>query len=233
MPGARVLVVDDEPQIRRALSRTLEANGFDVRAVATGEDALASVGWHPDVVLLDLMLPDLDGLEVARRLREQVATPILVLSAREEERQKVAALDQGADDYITKPFGAEELLARIRVALRRTAGQGAEAVIDVGELHIDFERRLVIRGDEELHLTPSEYAVLKYMAQHAGRVITHRMLLQHIWGPERLDETQYLYVLVSQLRRKIEPEPARPAYILTEPGVGYRFRPPADTSPKT
>ncbi|MGQ0548467.1 MAG: response regulator [Armatimonadota bacterium] len=227
MAGARILVVDDEPQIRRALTRTLEANDFDVRTVGTGEEALLALRWRPDVILLDLMLPDLDGLEVARLVREQVATPILVLSARGEEPQKVLALDQGADDYITKPFGTDELLARIRVALRHAAGQPTDPVIEAGDLRIDLERRLVARGGEEVHLTPTEYEVLKYLARHAGKVITHRMLLQHVWGPEHIEETQYLHVLISQLRRKIEPQPARPQYILTEPGVGYRFRPPA------
>lgn len=227
MAGARILVVDDEPQIRRALTRTLAANDFDVRTVGTGEEALAALRWRPDVILLDLMLPDLDGLEVARRIREQVATPILILSARGEEPQKVLALDQGADDYITKPFGTEELLARIRVALRHAAGQPTDPVIEAGDLRVDLERRLVTRGGAEVHLTPTEYEVLKYLARHAGKIVTHRMLLQHVWGPEHIEETQYLHVLMSQLRRKIEPQPARPEYILTEPGVGYRFRPPA------
>jgi len=227
MSGARILVVDDEPQIRRALIRTLEANGFDVRAVGTGEEALASLQWRPEVILLDLMLPDLDGLEVARRIREQAGMPILVLSARGEESRKVAALDEGADDYITKPFGTEELLARLRVALRHAAGQPTAPVIEVGELRIDLERRVVARGGNEVHLTPTEYEVLKLLAQHAGKMITHRMLLQQVWGAEHVDETQYLHVLISQLRRKIEPQPARPQYILTEPGVGYRFRAPS------
>ena len=227
MTGARILVVDDEPQIRRALTRTLEANDFDVRAVGSGEEALLALRWRPDVILLDLMLPDLDGLEVARRVREQAATPILVLSARGEEPRKVLALDQGADDYITKPFGTDELLARIRVALRHAAGQPTDPVIEAGDLRIDLERRLVTRGGTEVHLTPTEYEVLKYLARHAGKVVTHRMLLQRVWGPEHIEETQYLHVLMSQLRRKIEPQPARPEYILTEPGVGYRFRPPA------
>lgn len=228
MAGARILVVDDEPQIRRALSRTLEANGFDVRAVETGEEALTSLQWRPDVILLDLMLPDLDGLEVARRIREQANTPILVLSARGEEPRKVLALDQGADDYITKPFGTDELLARIRVALRHAAGGPTAPILEFGDLRIDFERRTVTRGGEEVHLTPTEYEVLKFLAQHAGKVLTHRMLLQHVWGADRIEETQYLHVLISHLRRKLEPQPARPKYILTEPGVGYRFRPPLE-----
>jgi len=225
MTGARILVVDDEPQIRRALTRTLEANEFDVRAVGTGEEALSALKWRPDIILLDLMLPDLDGLEVARRIREQGPTPILILSVRGEEAQKVLALDQGADDYITKPFGTAELLARIRVALRHAAGQPSAPVIETGELRIDLEHRIVTRSGEEAHLTPTEYEVLKYLASHAGRIITHRMLLQHVWGPEHVEETQYLHVVISQLRRKIEPQPARPQFILTEPGVGYRFRP--------
>ncbi len=224
--GARILIVDDEPQMRRVLTRTLGAHGFEVRAVATGEEALAALRWHPDLILLDLMLPDLDGLEVAKRIREHGGVPIPVLSARGEERQKVTALDLGADDYITKPFGAEELLARIRVALRHTA-QTSEPIIEAGELQIDLERRVVSRGSEELHLTPTEYEVLKYLALHAGKVVTHRALLQEVWGPEHVEETQYLHVLISQLRRKIEPQVARPQYILTEPGVGYRFRLPA------
>jgi two-component system KDP operon response regulator KdpE len=228
MAGARILVVDDEPQIRRALSRTLEANGFDVRAVETGEEALTSLRWRPDVILLDLMLPDLDGLEVARRIREQANTPILVLSARGEEPRKVLALDQGVDDYITKPFGTEELLARIRVALRHAAGGPTAPILEFGDLRIDFERRTVTRGGEDVHLTPTEYEVLKFLAQHAGKVLTHRMLLQHVWGADRIEETQYLHVLMSHLRRKLEPQPARPKYILTEPGVGYRFRPPLE-----
>ncbi len=228
MAGARILVVDDEPQIRRALSRTLEANGFDVRVVETGEEALTSLRWRPDVILLDLMLPDLDGLEVARRIREQASIPILVLSARGEEPQKVLALDQGADDYITKPFGTEELLARIRVALRHAAGQPTAPVLEFADLRIDLERRTVTRGGEEVHLTPTEYEVLKFLARHAGKVITHRMLLQHVWGADHIEETQYLHVFMSHLRRKLEPQPARPQYILTEPGVGYRFRPPLE-----
>lgn len=227
MSGARVLVVDDEPQIRRALTRTLEANGFDVRAVGTGEEALVAIKWRPEVILLDLMLPDLGGLDVARRIREQAATPILVLSARGEEAQKVSALDQGVDDYITKPFGTEELLARIRVALRHAAGQPLAPVIDAGHLRIDLERRQVTREGIDVHLTPTEYEVLKYLARHAGKVITHRTLLQEVWGAEHVEETQYLHVVISQLRRKIEPQPDRPTHILTEPGVGYRFRAPA------
>ncbi len=226
MSGARILAVDDEPQIRRALRRTLEGHGYEVRTAGTGDEALRALPWRPDVVLLDLMLPDLDGLAVARRVREQSTVPIIVISVRGEEDRKVQALDMGCDDYITKPFGMDELLARIRVALRHAAGQTVAPVVQANDLRIDFERRLVTRGGDEIHLTPTEYDVLKYLVQHAGKVVTHRMLLQQVWGAEHLDETQYLHVFMSQLRRKLEPHPARPQYILTEPGVGYRFRSP-------
>ena len=226
MSGARILAVDDEPQIRRALRRTLEGHGYEVRTAGTGDEALRALPWRPDVVLLDLMLPDLDGLAVARRVREQSTVPIIVISVRGEEDRKVQALDVGCDDYITKPFGMDELLARIRVALRHAAGQTVAPVVQANDLRIDFERRLVTRGGDEIHLTPTEYDVLKYLVQHAGKVVTHRMLLQQVWGAEHLDETQYLHVFMSQLRRKLEPHPARPQYILTEPGVGYRFRSP-------
>ncbi|MBI4277199.1 MAG: response regulator transcription factor [Armatimonadetes bacterium] len=223
MSGARILVVDDERQIRRALRRALEAHGYEVRGVDTGEEALAALKWRPDVILLDLMLPDMDGLAVARRIREQSGVPILVLSVRGEERQKVQALDEGVDDYITKPFGTAELLARIRVALRHVAQQPVAPVVEVGDLRVDLDRRLVARGGTEVHLTPTEYEVLKYLVHHAGKVVTHRMLLQQVWGADYAAETQYLHVFMSQLRHKLEPDPARPRYILTEPGVGYRF----------
>jgi two-component system KDP operon response regulator KdpE len=226
MSGARVLVVDDEPQIRRALRRALEAHDYEVHAVGTGDEALAALRWRPDVILLDLILPDISGIEVARRIREQSTVPVLVLSVRGEERLKVQALDQGVDDYITKPFGTEELIARIRVALRHAVGTPISPAVEVHDLRVDFERRLVTRGGEEIHLTPTEYEVLKYLLQNAGKVVTHRMLLTHVWGPESIDQTQYLHVFMHQLRRKLEPEPGRPRYILTEPGVGYRFRPP-------
>ncbi len=222
--GARVLVVDDEPQIRRVLKRTLEAHGYEVRIVATGEEAVAALPWRPDLILLDLMLPDLNGLEVVKRIREYSIVPTLVLSARGEEHQKVHALDQGADDYITKPFGTDELLARIRVALRHAAGQSTAPVVEIDGIRIDFERRQVARAGQEVHLTPTEYEVLKYLVQNAGKIITHRMMLQQVWGPEYGEETQYLHVFMSQLRRKLEPQPERPQYILTEPGVGYRFK---------
>lgn len=226
MKGARVLVVDDEPQVRQTLKRTLQAHGYDLRAVANGVAAVASLKWGPDVVLLDLMLPDLDGLEVMRRIREQSKVPIVILSARGEEQQKVLALDLGADDYVTKPVGTDELLARIRVALRHDARQTAAAVVEMGDLRIDFERRRITRGGQEIHLTPTEYKVLKFLVQRSGEIITHRMMLREAWGPEYEKETQYLHVFMHQLRRKLEPHPDRPQYILTEPGVGYRFWPP-------
>jgi two-component system, OmpR family, KDP operon response regulator KdpE len=227
MTGARVLVVDDEMPILRLLRRTLEAHGYAVEAVDTGGAALAAAGRrHPDAVLLDLMLPDMDGLEVCRGLREQLQAPIIVLSARGEERTKVEALDLGADDYLTKPFGAAELLARLRVALRHAAGSRTTSVVQAGDLVLDFDRRAVTRGGAPVHVTPKEYETLKYLAQHAGRVVTHRALLGSIWGPEYGEELHYLHVLINQLRRKIEADPARPRCILTEPGVGYRFQIP-------
>ena len=224
MSGARVLAVDDEMPILRLLRRTLEAHGYAVEAVHTGGAALAAAGRRrPDAVLLDLMLPDMDGLEVCRTLRGQMQAPIIVLSARGEERTKVEALDLGADDYLTKPFGTAELLARLRVALRHAAGSRTRPIISAGDLTLDLERRVVTRGGAPVHLTPKEYDTLKYLMQHAGRVVTHRTLLGSVWGPEYGEELHYLHVLVNQLRRKAEPDPARPRYILTEPGVGYRF----------
>lgn len=227
-PGLRVLVIDDERAIRRFLRAALSAQSYKVIEAETGRDGLAAAETaKPDVVILDLGLPDMDGIDVMRRLREWTAVPVVVLSVRGQEQDKVAALDAGADDYLTKPFTIGELVARIRVALRHAGGQKTAPVLEVDDLRIDFEHRLVARGGHELHLTPTEYDVLKYLVQQIGKVVTHRMLLQQVWGLEHVDETQYLHVAISQLRRKIEPEPARPRYILTEPGVGYRFRSPA------
>jgi two-component system KDP operon response regulator KdpE len=224
--GLRVLVIDDERAIRRFLRAALSSQNHAVTEAETGRDGLAAVGTdRPDVVILDLGLPDMDGIEVIRQLREWTTVPVIVLSVRGQEEDKVAALDAGADDYLTKPFAIGELLARIRVALRHTLRPTASPVVQVDDLQIDFEHRTVTRSGQEVHLTPTEYDVLKYLVQHAGKVVTHRMLLQEVWGPEHLDETQYLHVVISQLRRKIESQPARPRYILTEPGVGYRFRP--------
>jgi two-component system KDP operon response regulator KdpE len=218
--------VDDEPQILRSLRTTLAAHGYDVQTATTGEEALAAVdGRLPDLVVLDLVLPGLSGLEVCRRLRVRSSLPILVLSARGDERDKVAALDLGADDYLTKPFGVNELLARIRAALRRAAGaRGPSAVVEVGALRVDFDRRQVTRDGAEVRLTPTEFDVLKVLVANAGRVLTHGYLLRTVWGPEYEGESQLLRVFIGQLRRKVERDPSRPQHILTEPGVGYRFR---------
>ena len=225
MSGPRVLVVDDEPQIRRALRVGLAGRGYDVQLAATGEEALdlAAVA-PPSVVILDLMLPGMSGLEVCRALREWSQVPIIVLSAKGEERDKVEALDLGADDYLTKPFGMDELLARIRVALRRVADAPASPVLEHGDLRLDQAARLVTVGGREVHLTPTEYEMLRYLMANAGKVLTHRTLLRAIWGPGYEDGTQTLRFFIVQLRRKIEPDPSRPTYIRTEPGVGYRFR---------
>ena len=224
--GARVLIVDDEQQVLRLLRTALTARGYDVTAAASGEEALEILSRRlPDVIVLDLVMPGLSGLDVCRAVRERSSVPILVLSARGEEQDKVRALDLGADDYLTKPFGMEELLARIRVALRHTAGGAAEApgVFTSGALRIDFNSRRVWRGEAEVHLTPTEYELLKFLVQHADRALTHGMILRAVWGPAYTSESQYLRVYIPQLRRKLEADPARPRLILTEPGVGYRF----------
>jgi two-component system, OmpR family, KDP operon response regulator KdpE len=223
-----VLVVDDEPQIRRALRVGLAGRGYDVQLAATGEEGLdlAAVA-PPDVIILDLMLPGMSGLEVCRALREWSRVPIIVLSAKGEERDKVEALDLGADDYLTKPFGMDELLARIRAALRRVADAPASPVLEQGDLRLDQALRLVTVGGREVHLTPTEYEMLRYLMANAGKVLTHRTLLQAVWGPGYEDATQTLRFFIVQLRRKIEPDPSRPTYIRTEPGVGYRFRGPS------
>lgn len=224
--SARVLVVDDEPQIRRALRAGLRANGFVVEDVADGEAAIEAVAMHPpEVVILDLGLPGIDGIEVVRQLREWSAVPIIILSVRGAEHEKVMALDTGADDYLTKPFGMEELIARVRVALRHVAGQQpSEPVLEFGDLRIDLAGRIVTFAGREIHCTPTEYDLLREMAVNAGRVLTHQMLLERVWGPASVDATHYLRVYVNQLRQKIEPDPAKPRYIVTEPGVGYRLR---------
>ncbi|MDI3341169.1 MAG: response regulator [Sphaerobacter sp.] len=223
---ARILVVDDEPQIRRALSVGLRANGFTVDVAPTGEAALDALAVQtPDVVILDLGLPDMDGVDVIRQVREWSSVPILVLSVRGAERDKVTALDAGADDYLTKPFGMDELLARIRVALRRNGGQTAgEPVLRFGRLCIDLVAHTVTVRQQEVHLTPTEFELLRVLATNAGKVLTHRILLTRVWGPNAAEEVGYLRVYISQLRRKIEDDPVRPRYIVTEPGIGYRFR---------
>lgn len=223
--GLRVLVVDDERPIRRYLRAALNAQGYLVYEAANGQEALQAVLTdRPDLIILDLGLPDLDGVEVTRRLREWNPVPILILSVREHEQDKVAALDAGADDYLTKPFGTGELLARMRVALRRAAQFTLEPVIQVEALTIDISRRLVSIAGKEVSLTPTEYDLLKLLAQNCGKVLTHRQLLRQVWGVGYEEELHLLRVNMSNLRRKIEPDPTQPHYLLTEPGVGYRLR---------
>jgi two-component system KDP operon response regulator KdpE len=222
---ARVLIVDDEPNILGTVMPLLRMRGYDVTSAMTGRAALDAVERDkPDLVVLDLGLPDMDGVDVCREMRHSQGVPIIVLSARGAEGDKVAALDAGADDYVTKPFGAEELLARIRAALRRvdSASVVTEPIVR-GDLVIDRERFRVLRDGAEVRLTPKEFELLTYMAQHPGKVLTHRTLLKAIWGPHAADQVAYLRVLVGALRKKIEPDPASPRYILTEPWVGYRF----------
>jgi two-component system KDP operon response regulator KdpE len=221
-----ILVVDDEAAILATMAPLLRARGYDVLTSTSGRAALDAVSRQaPDLVVLDLGLPDLDGIDVCRRIRAETELPIIVLSARTAESDKVAALDAGADDYVTKPFGGEELLARIRVALRRTesAGTTSPETLTVADLVIDRDRNRVFRGDAEIRLTPKEFALLVLLAQHADRVLTHRTILKAIWGPASVDQPEHLRVLVGALRKKIEPDPARPRYVLTEPWVGYRL----------
>ena len=224
--SGRVLVVDDEVEIRRALKTGLSDHGFDVEAVATGEEALASAALRPpDVVLLDLGLPGMDGFAALTRLRETSRAAVIVLSVMADERDKVRALDLGADDYLVKPFGLEELLARIRAVVRRQAAVASgAAVIRAGELSIDLERRLVTVAGREIHLTPTEYELLRYLAVHAGKLITHTILLREVWGSYAVGEPQNTRYVVAQIRRKLGDDPARPRFIATEPGVGYRLR---------
>jgi two-component system KDP operon response regulator KdpE len=223
-----ILVIEDDPQIRRFLRATLTDHGYHYLEAVTGQDGLRQVGLqHPDLVILDLGLPDLDGLEVTRRLREWTSTPIIVLSARDHERDKVNALDAGADDYLTKPFGTAELLARMRVAVRHAirATQGTDdPMFAVGGLRVDLAHRQVFVDDAEVHLTPIEYKLLLVLVRYAGKVVTRKQLLHDVWGPSYTDEMHYLRVYMGQLRRKLEAEPTRPRYLITEPGVGYRLR---------
>lgn len=227
----QILVVDDEPQIQRFLKPALAAAGYDVIRAMDGAEALAAVRAHaPDVVVLDLGLPDLDGKEVIGLVRRQCETPIIVLSARGEEAEKIAALDRGADDYVAKPFGIGELLARIRVALRAGAGAGEvrASVLSCGELAVDIATRRVTRAGEPIRLTPKEFDLLAALMRASGRVLTHRALLARVWGAGHTEDTQYLRVFVGQLRQKLERDPAAPMLILTEPGVGYRMRDAAE-----
>jgi two-component system KDP operon response regulator KdpE len=222
--GARVLVIDDEKQIRRMLNIALTGHGYHIAEAATGHEGLnrASI-FHPDIIIVDLGLPDCDGSDVIGKLREWTQIPIIVLSVRERESEKIQALDAGADDYITKPFSMGELLARLRVALRHSAKTGDEPVLTFGEITLDIARRIVTLRGEELKLTPTEYEILKYMASQADRVVTHRQLLKAIWGPNFQEHTHYLRIYIGQLRHKIEDDPTQPKYILTESGIGYRL----------
>jgi two-component system KDP operon response regulator KdpE len=226
----RILIVDDEPQITRVLRRSLTTHGYDVRVASDGLAALQTFGdWSPDLVVTDLSMPGTDGLQLCRNLRAISQLPIIVLSVRGEERTKVQALDAGADDYVTKPFGMDELLARIRAALRRTQAAKlddvASPVLEVGDFRLDLEdRRLTVKGSE-VHLTPKEYDLMVYLISHPGKVLTHHTLLTAIWGGDSVEQTEYLRVFVGQLRKKIEQQPATPRYILTEPWIGYRFDP--------
>ncbi len=223
--GQRVLVVDDEISIRRYLRAALGAQGFSIAEAASGQDAInAVVSFHPDIIILDLGLPDMDGIEVTQRLREWSPTPIIILSVREEEKDKIAALDAGADDYLTKPFGTGELMARMRVALRRLTSDAEDPMLQVGQLKMDVSRRLVVVGGNEVALTPTEYDILRLLLQNAGKVLTHRHILRQVWGSAYENEMHILRVNISNLRRKIEEDAARPYYLLTEPGVGYRLR---------
>jgi two-component system, OmpR family, KDP operon response regulator KdpE len=221
-----ILVVDDEPAIRRLLRTSLGGQGFDVVEAGSGAEALQQIEREkPDLLILDLGLPDVSGIEVIRSVRVRSTLPIIVLSVRDDERGKVEALDLGADDYVTKPFGTEELVARIRTALRhRFQTQGAAPLFVLGELAIDLVRRVVKRAGADVHLSPKEYDLLAELVANAGKVLTHRHILMKLWGPAHTEDAQYLRVFIRNLRHKLEPDPARPQYILTEPGVGYRLR---------
>jgi two-component system KDP operon response regulator KdpE len=224
---ALILVVDDEQQIRRFLRASLSTHDHEVIEAATAAEGINLAATRkPDLILLDLSLPDMDGLEVTRRLREWTTTPIIVISAREHEHDKIDALDAGADDYLTKPFGAGELLARIRVALRHalSGASNGDAVFVTGDLCVDMEKRQVRVSDAQVHLTPTEYKLLITLVQHAGKVVTQQQLLRAVWGPAYAQESQYLRVYMGQLRHKLEQDPARPRYLITEPGVGYRLK---------
>jgi two-component system KDP operon response regulator KdpE len=224
----RILVVDDEPQFLRALQTNLRGAGYDVVTATTAEEALSTAGLHPpEAIILDLLLPDGRGTDVTRELRRWTEAPIILVSAVGDEAEKIEALDAGADDYVTKPFAIGELLARLRAALRR-AGPGTEPTLRIGDLVLDLDKRLVtVRGDA-VHLTPHEFELLRVLAQNEGKLLTHKAILRQVWGPAYQTESSYLHVFVSQLRRKLEEDPARPRYILTEPGAGYRLVDPGD-----
>jgi two-component system KDP operon response regulator KdpE len=226
---ARILVVDDEPQLTRVLRTGLSARGYDVRIASNGKSALEIFQeWLPDLVITDLAMPGMDGLELSRQLRAISQVPILVLSAKGEEKTKIEALDLGADDFVTKPFGIDELFARVRAALRRAPAAAidtADTILEVGVFRADLESRHVTVAGREVHLTPKEFDLLTYFIKNAGKVLTHRTLLAAIWGGNYVDQNEYLRVFVGQLRKKVEPESTKPRYILTEPWVGYRFEP--------
>ncbi|HKM65616.1 MAG TPA: response regulator transcription factor [Candidatus Acidoferrum sp.] len=227
MNSANILVVDDEPQIRRVLRSTLTFRGYELVEASTGEEALELARkTKPGLILLDVNLPGISGVETCRELRRFTAAPIIMLTVRNAERDKVAALDAGADDYVTKPFGIEELLARVRAALRRHSSGEAVPAYQTKDLSVDFEERRVMVGGEQVHLAPKEFEVLKHLIAQQGKPVSHRRLLQSVWGPEYGEETENLRVVINQLRKKIEKDPAQPKYILTEPWVGYRFQPP-------
>lgn len=221
----RVVLVEDEPQIVRALTASLEVRGYDVFSAGTGSDALRMLSTsQPDIVVLDLGLPDLDGTEVLRRFRAYSEVPVIILSVREEQDDKVAALEAGADDYVTKPFGMDELLARMRAVMRRVTSNGqGEPMLTFGDIEIDLNRKLIRKAGQIVHLTPKEYGLLEAMATHRGKLLTHRWLLSRVWGPGYGDEREYLRVFVAHLRKKLEDYPQRPRWILTDPGVGYRW----------
>ena len=227
MTGVRILVVDDEPQILRAMQMKLRGAGYTVETAATAEEALMKAAMRPpDAVVLDLLLPDGNGGEVCRELRTWSTAPVLVLSAVGEESEKIAALDAGADDYVTKPFSGDELLARLRAALRRTT-TSMQPTLEIGDLRIDLEKRAVSMNGRDVSLTPIEYDLLRLLAVNEGKLLTHPMILREIWGPAYREESNYVHVYISHLRRKIEPDPTRPRYLLNQPGVGYRLVTPA------
>jgi two-component system, OmpR family, KDP operon response regulator KdpE len=226
MDKSRVLVVDDEPQITRVLRTVLTSQGYQVRTAAEGEAALTSFSeFRPELVITDLYMPHMDGVELCRRIRAMSNVPIIVLSVKGEERTKVEALDNGADDYVTKPFGIDELLARVRAALRRSGTETGVASFDVGDFRVDLDSRRVIARGQEIRLTPKEFDLFVYMARHPNRVITHRTLLEAVWGEASQEQPEYLRVFMGQLRKKLEPDPSNPRYLVTEPWVGYRFNP--------
>jgi two-component system KDP operon response regulator KdpE len=228
--AARILVVDDEPQIRRVLRTTLASRGYEIVDAASGEEAVEGIrATRPDLILLDVNMPGMGGIAACREIRQQSDIPIVMLTVRDSERDKVAALDAGADDYVVKPFGIEELLARIRAALRRAAPAPSVEPIDTSELRIDFTARKVLVRGRPVRLTPKEFDLLHQLVANAGKALPHRRLLQRVWGPDYGEETEYLRVFINQLRKKIEPDPRHPRYILTEPWIGYRFELPPET----